>query len=549
MRFPVDALIKLIDVVVSPPENTHTDGDFERLTAAIEEKTGYIPDIAFGVLATLQATLRAANWRVTCVIRRGNERHCAEVIDIWPTGEEVQACGIAVDIGSTTIAAYLCDLVTGEVLATAEATNPQVLYGADVMSRVSHSMMHPGTHLDMKVAVRDGVRQLVEVVTAKCSVSASLVLDAIVVCNPIMHHLYLGFDPYELGQSPFTFATSKAICVGATSVDLPIHPRAQVYLLPAVGNHVGSDAAAVLLSESPDTADIPTLIVDIGTNAEFFLCNKSGIVASSSPTGPALEGAEITHGLRAAPGAIERVRIHPVTKQIRFKVIGSDVWSDDPAFKASINEIGVTGICGSGVIELVAEMRIAGIVDQTGRIGCPEETGCTQCFHDGRTVSILLYQGAPNICFTNNDVREVQMAKAALYASIRLLMDEAGLQAVEKIVLAGAFGSYISARHAVVLGLIPDCPFDQITAVGNAAGAGACMALLDVCARRRIERAVRTVRNIETATHPNFQAYFLNASDIPNAFDPFPTLEKHLTLPKMDFRKRPGRDRAERRGS
>ncbi len=546
MRFPVEPSITLVDVVVSRPENTHTDGDLERLIAAITEKTGQTPDIAFAVLATLQATLRAADWHVTCVIQRGDARHCAEVIDIWPTGRAAQAYGIALDIGSTTLAAYLCDLVSGHVLGTAELTNPQVSYGADVMTRVSHSMMHPGTHLDMTAAVRGAVRQLLAEVTAKCGISPLQVLDAVVVCNPIMHHLYLGFDPYELGQSPFTFATSKALCVAAANVDLPIHPRAQVYLLPAVGNHVGADAAAVLLHEGPDAAEALTLIVDIGTNAEFFLGNKFGIVASSSPTGPAFEGAAISHGQRAAAGAIERVRIHPVTKQIRFKVIGSDLWSDDPAFAASINGIGVMGICGSGVIELVAEMRMAGIVDQTGRIGTADETGCAQCFQDGRTVSVLLYQGARRIIFTNSDLREVQMAKAALYASIRLLMDEAGVQEVEKIVLAGAFGSHISVKHAVVLGMIPDCPLDQITVVGNAAGAGACMALLDLRARRRIEGAVRSIRNIDTATHRNFQSRFLNASDIPNAVDPFPHLEMHLTLPKIDFRKRPTRDRAKR---
>jgi uncharacterized 2Fe-2S/4Fe-4S cluster protein (DUF4445 family) len=538
MGYPVEPLITLVDVVVSPPENTHTDGDLERLTAAIEEKTGQTVDIAFEVLASLQATLRAAGWRVTCVVRLGDGRHCARVIDIWPHGDARQICGIAVDVGSTTIAVYLCNLVSGEVLATAEATNPQVPYGADVMSRVSHSMMNPGAHLDMTAAVQDGVRRLVQEVTGRCDVPLSHVLDAVVVCNPIMHHLFLGFDPYELGQSPFTFATSKALSVKARAVGLPIHPQARVYLLPAVGNHVGADAAAVLLSESPDTSDALTLIVDIGTNAEFFLGNKSGIVASSSPTGPALEGAEITHGQRAAPGAIERVRIDPMTKDIRFKVIGSDLWSDDPMFAASISDIGVTGLCGSGVIELVAEMRMAGLVDQTGRIGDAQQTGCAQCFPDGRTYSVMLYQGATEIFFTNNDLREVQMAKAALYASIRLLMDETNVQTVEKIILAGAFGSHISPEHAIVLGLIPDCALGQISSVGNAAGAGACMALLDIGARRRIETAVSAIRNIETATHPSFQRHFLNASDIPNALDPFPLLADRLTLPKLDFRKR-----------
>ncbi|WP_272006695.1 ASKHA domain-containing protein [Roseovarius sp. ZX-A-9] len=547
-QFPVNPSIRLIEVVVPPPDNTHTLGDLERLTAALAQSSGLEPDVGIEVLASLQAKLRANGWRVTCVIRLGDQRRNPELIDIWPGTTAPVACGIAVDIGSTTIMAYLCDLATGDVLAAAEIVNPQVTYGADVMTRVSHSMMHPGTHLDMTAAVRDGVRQLVGHLTANCGVPADHVLDATVVCNPIMHHLYLGFDPVELGQAPFTFATSNALRVAARDVGLPIHARAQVYLLPAVGNHVGADAAAVLLSETPEASKALSLIVDIGTNAEIFLGNASGIVASSSPTGPALEGAEITHGQRAAPGAIETVRIDPVSKRIRFRVIGSEVWSDDPAFAASISDIGVTGICGSGVIELVAEMRMAGLIDQTGRIGSPEETGCAQCFLDGRTYSVSLYDAA-NICFTNNDVREVQMAKAALYASIRLLMDESAVQTVDRIVLAGAFGSHISPKHAIVLGLIPDCAFDKVTAVGNAAGSGACMALLDVSARHRIEGAVRTIRNIETATHPSFQKYFLNASDIPNAADPFPCLATHLALPDLDFRKRSSRQRTRHQAS
>ena len=546
-KISVNPSVILIDVVVSPPNKRHTDGDLERLIVAIAEKTGLEPDIDLEVLASLQSTLRAADWRVTCAIRRGSHRHGPKVIDIWPSGGPQQAYGIAIDIGSTTIAAYLCDLVTGDMLGTSELTNPQVFYGADVMSRVSHSMMHPGTHLDMTAAVRDGVRQLIGELTEKFRVSSSQVLDAVIVGNPIMHHLYLGFDPYELGQAPFTFATSKALSVAARDVDLPIHPRAKIYLLPAVGNHVGADAAAVMLCESLQSTEAMTLIIDIGTNAEFFLGNCAGIVASSSPTGPALEGAEITHGQRAAPGAIERVRIHPVTKHIRFKVIGSDLWSDDPAFEASIRDIGVTGICGSGVIEMVAEMRMAGIIDQTGRIGEPEETGCKACFLDGRTVSVTLHQGSTKIIFTNNDVREVQMAKAALYASVRLLMDELDVQTVDRIILAGAFGSHISIKHAIVLGLIPDCAFENVTAVGNAAGTGACVALLDIDARCQIESAVRHITNVETATHPDFQRYFLSASDIPNADDPFQLLAKQVALPKVDFRKRPNRQRAQHR--
>ncbi|WP_417586305.1 ASKHA domain-containing protein [Pararhodobacter oceanensis] len=546
-RQGINPAVTLLDVTVAPPNAIHTDGDAERLIRAITEASGLIPEIGFAVMTTLQARLRAAQWRVTCVIALGDGGQAPRVIDLWPVTPARRAYGLALDIGSTTLAAYLCDLMSGEVIANAKMVNPQVTYGADVMSRVSHSMMHPGAHLQMTAAVRDGVRHLTAEVTKRCGIETAEVLDAVVVCNPIMHHLYLGFDPYELGQAPFTFATSKALHVAVRDIELPIHPRAQAYVLPAVGNHVGADAAAVMLCEDLHRSETMTLVIDIGTNAEFFLGNSKGIVASSSPTGPALEGAEITHGQRAAPGAIERVRIHPLTKEIRFKVIGSELWSDDPAFEASIRGIGVTGICGSGVIEMVAEMRMAGLIDPTGRIGTRDETGCAACFADGRTTSVTLYRGERHIYVTNNDVREVQMAKAALYASLRLLMDDLGVSSVDRIVLAGAFGSHISVKHAMVLGLVPDCALEHVSAVGNAAGAGACVALMDIEARRQIERAVQHVRNVETATHADFQAYFMSASDIPNAEDRFPSLAARVVLPEVAFGKRSSRKSPDRK--
>ena len=447
---------------------------------------------------------------------------------------------MAVDLGSTTIAAHLCDLQTGEVVASSGIMNPQIRFGEDLMSRVSYSMMNAGGDVEMTNAVRDGMNALFVQIAAKAEIDPSLIMDAVFVCNPVMHHLFLGIDPFELGQAPFALATSDAIATRSANLGLTnMNPAARVYLLPCIAGHVGADAAAVALSESPNTSEDLVLIVDVGTNAEILLGNKDKVLACSSPTGPAFEGAQISSGQRAAPGAIEHVEIDPITKEPRFQVIGSDIWSDQDGFAAAILSSGITGICGSGIIEMVAEMRMAGIVDGPGLIGSPEQTGTERCFLDGRTYSYLVHDatatGGPKITVTNRDIREIQMAKAALYSGARLLMDKFEVDNVDRIVLAGAFGAHISPKHAMVLGMIPDCQLDKVTSAGNAAGTGARIALLNRAARKDIEQVVKEIHKIETAIEPRFQEHFVNASAIPNSAEKFPILETHVTLPDVNF--------------
>ena len=416
--------------------------------------------------------------------------------------------------------------------------NPQIRFGEDLMSRVSYSMMNPAGADEMTEAVREGMNALFVQVAAEAEIDRNLIVDAVFVCNPVMHHLFLGIDPFELGQAPFALATSDAIAIRAIELGLNLHPAARVYLLPCIAGHVGADAAAVALSEAPDKSEDLVLVVDVGTNAEILLGNTEKVLACSSPTGPAFEGAQISSGQRAAPGAIERVEIDPVTKTPRFRVIGSEVWSDEAGFDADIATTGVTGICGSGIIEMVAEMRIAGIVDASGLIGSAEQTGSANCFPDGRTNSYLVFDGTadggPLITVTNRDIREIQMAKAALYSGARLLMDKFGVDSVDRVVLAGAFGAHISPKHAMVLGMIPDAPLDKVTSAGNAAGTGARIALLNRAARREIEETVHNIHKIETAIEPRFQEHFVNASAIPNAVEPFPILNSIVDLPDVN---------------
>ena len=531
---------RLFYVEVEQPDMHKPSGDMERLIEALETQWD-LQNVKtdLHILQSLQPILRKGGWKVTVAVHLGDDSHPPKVMHVWPGFYEGTIYGLAVDLGSTTIAAHLCDLQSGKVVASSGVMNPQIRFGEDLMSRVSYSMMNKGGDLEMTRAVREGMNALFVQVASEAEIDKDLIVDAVFVCNPVMHHLFLGIDPFELGQAPFALATSNALALRASELDLNIHPAARVYLLPCIAGHVGADAAAVALSESPNKADDLTLVVDVGTNAEILLGNTEKVLACSSPTGPAFEGAQISSGQRAAPGAIERIEINPETKEPRFQVIGSDIWSDEDGFADAIATTGVTGICGSGIIEAIAEMRLAGLLDASGLIGSAEQTGTPRCIADGRTNSYLVWDGSadggPVITVTNPDIRAIQMAKAALYSGARLLMDKFGVDSVDRVVLAGAFGAHISPKHAVVLGMIPDCPLDRITSAGNAAGTGARIALLNTKARGEIEETVRQIEKIETAVESRFQEHFVNASAIPNAVEPFQILRSNVSLPEVNF--------------
>ncbi|ATG35596.1 putative metal-binding protein [Phaeobacter piscinae] len=531
---------RLYYVEVEEPDMHKPTGDMERLIEALDAQwdlKGVKTDLH--ILNVLQPALRKGGWKVTVAVHLGDENHPPKIMHIWPGFYEGSIYGLAVDLGSTTIAAHLCDLKTGEVVASSGIMNPQIRFGEDLMSRVSYSMMNKGGDQEMTRAVREGMNALFTQIASEAEIDKALIVDAVFVCNPVMHHLFLGIDPFELGQAPFALATSNALALRAVELDLNIHPAARVYLLPCIAGHVGADAAAVALSEAPDKSEDLVLVVDVGTNAEILLGNKDKVLACSSPTGPAFEGAQISSGQRAAPGAIERVEINPETKEPRFRVIGSDIWSDEDGFAAAVATTGITGICGSGIIEAIAEMRLAGVLDASGLIGSAEQTGSARCIQDGRTNAYLLWdgsaEGGPTITVTNPDIRAIQMAKAALYSGARLLMDKFGIDTVDRVVLAGAFGAHISAKHAMVLGMIPDCPLDKVTSAGNAAGTGARIALLNTKARTEIEATVQRIEKIETAVESRFQEHFVNASAIPNSAEPFPILNSIVTLPEANF--------------
>jgi uncharacterized 2Fe-2S/4Fe-4S cluster protein (DUF4445 family) len=529
--FEMDPVVRLHTVDVTPPDLATPTGDLGRLFDALQREWG-LTDLRadLQVIRRLQSTLEKGSYRVTVAVHGGHQ-----VIAVWP-GFHDRAFGVAIDVGSTTIAGHLVDLTTGAVLASAGAMNPQIRFGEDLMSRVSYVMLHDGGAEELTAAVRKAIDGLLAVLANKYDCKRVEILELAIVGNPIMHHLLLGIDPTPLGSAPFALATDTAVLTTAAELGIRAHPGARIYVLPCIAGHVGADTAGVILAEEPHEAEALTLVVDVGTNAEIVLGNKHRLLAASSPTGPAFEGAQISSGQRAAPGAIERVRIDRTTLEPRFRVIGVDAWSDAPDFEAAVEAAGtgVTGICGSGIIEVVAELYLAGVITADGVIEGSLAARTPRVIPDGRTFSYVLHEpadGGPRILITQNDVRAIQLAKAALYAGVRLLMDQLGVDAVDEVRLAGAFGSQIDPLHAMVLGLVPDCDLTHVRAAGNAAGTGALIALLSGAARQEIETVVRRVEKIETAVEPRFQEHFVEAMAIPHRTASNPNLERVVALP------------------
>ena len=522
----VNPLVRLHVVEVSEPSMHEPVSDLRRLLEELEYEWGLTDlDCDLHVLSAMQGALRAGQWQVTVAVFR--ER---EIVAIWP-GFHDTILGMAFDIGSTTIAAHLVDLASGEALASAGRMNPQIRFGEDLMSRVSYVMMHPGAEKQMCEAVRTAVADLIAEVCVEAEQSPDNILDCTFVGNPIMHHLLLGLSPVELGGAPFALATDSAVTVNAQRLDLGINLGARCYVLPCIAGHVGADCAAVVLSEAPHLREELTLLVDVGTNAEIVLGNRHRLLAASSPTGPAFEGAQISSGQRAAPGAIERVRIDPETLEPKFRIIGCELWSDHPDFANQTAGLGITGICGSGIIEVLAEMYLSQVITTDGVVNGALSARSPRVIADGRTFAYLLHEGEIRILVTQNDVRAIQLAKAALYAGVRLLMDKLNVDSVDRIRLAGAFGSHIDVKYAMVLGLIPDCALENVTSAGNAAGSGAHIALVDSNAREEIEREIRRIEKIETAVESRFQEHFVQAMAIPHKSAHFDELAKAVILP------------------
>lgn len=526
----IDPTMTLHFIEVEEPDMHFPSGDLERIATALKNQWG-IDEVKcpLPVLQALQTCLRDGEWKITVALCDRKE-----IIAIWP-GLQEDAYGAAIDIGSTTMSVHLTHLRTGDVVASVGAMNPQIRFGEDLMSRVSYVMMNEGGAEELTKIIRIHLNELIADAAKEANVAHDRILELVMVGNPIMHHLMLGIDPRELGWAPFALASNQPVQIWASEIDMVsnVNRVARAYFLPCVAGHVGADAAAVVLSEAPYLRDEVTLIIDVGTNAEIVLGNKDRLLACSSPTGPALEGAQISSGQRAANGAIERIRINKDTLEPRYRVIGSDLWSDEEGFSDSVIGFGVTGICGSGIIEVIGEMFLSGIISKDGVIQGSLSERTPRIQELGRTFSYEILPATedhPSISVTQADIRAIQLAKGALYAGAQLLVDRLGKKP-ERIILAGAFGSHIDPLYAMILGLVPDCDISRITPVGNAAGTGARIALLDRNARETLIKVVQHIEKIETAVEPAFQQHFIEAMAFPHKTAPSPFLEKLVTLP------------------
>ena len=500
---------------------------FERVRDALRKQFGVAVDTVEAAAEEQLDSSRDAE-AVTVAVRRG-----AAVCSVSP-GYADDAYGVAIDVGSTTVAGHLVDLSSGEVVASHGLMNPQIRFGDDLMSRVSYVMMNTGGAEELTGVIRAALDELVGALTTAAGTSRNRLFDMVIVGNPVMHHIVLGLDPTPLGQAPFPLATDGAVLTRATDLQVDA-PHAEAYLLPCIAGHVGADTAAAILAEGPHRSGTTQLIVDVGTNAEIVLGDEHGLYAASSPTGPAFEGAQIAAGQRATTGAIERVRIDRDTLEPRVRIIGSDHWSDEEGFASDAERLAVTGICGSGIIEVVGELFLAGVIATDGTIRGELAERTTRVVPHGRTFAYRLHELADgdDIVVTQDDVRAIQLAKAALRAGVDLLVERAAINDddIATVRLAGAFGAHIDPLYAKVLGLVPDVPVDRIRSVGNSAGAGAVRALLSASQRREVEKAVAGVTKVETAVEPRFQELFVDAMGFPHTTAPSPNLATETTLP------------------
>jgi uncharacterized 2Fe-2S/4Fe-4S cluster protein (DUF4445 family) len=492
-------------------------GDWERIEDALEEEYGLKGlTIDYVALRTLQETVRKGDWKVTLSVWMGKE-----VIAVHPQKVD-QSYGLAVDVGTTTVAAYLCELSSGRLLATESMMNPQVTFGEDVMSRITYAMTHEDGLKRMNDAIIQGLNGLAGQVVAQAGIKQDDIVDFTIVGNTAMHHIYMNIYPVYLGKAPFSPALHASMDVKARDMGLKISPGAYVHALPIEAGFVGADNVGVLIAEEPYKRDDMSLIIDIGTNGELVLGNKDKLISSSCATGPAFEGAHIKYGMRAAPGAIERVQIDPETKEPRYKVIGRTEWSDER------KDLEARGICGSGIIDVVAQMYVAGVILKNGRFNTELDHPRVQRGEDGWGYVLAWADETAidqDITVNQSDIRSVQLAKGAMYAGAKLMMRRLGIEELDRVILAGAFGSYIDSKQAMIIGLFPDCDLEKVYAVGNAAGDGARIALLNVDKRKEANEYARKVEYMELTVEEDFEKQFAQAMYFPHMKDKFPHLD------------------------
>ena len=545
--------IKLYYVKVDPPSFEEPTGDFERICRGIERDNG-LNNLTIDLFALRQLpdALRNGKWEVTVSV--WNDK---EVIRVRP-GKHEHNYGLAIDVGTTTVAAYFCDLTNMEVIDTVSMMNPQCKYGEDVMARITYHMTTPDGLQRMSDDIIEGTNELIDKAIANTfppkkkvkkkkgeegpdeyvevpeegktylRLTREDIEDITIGFNTAMHHIFLSLNPEHVGMAPFPPVIHNSLDIRARDLGIKINPSSYMFVLPIEAGFVGADNVGVLIAEEPYKHEENQLIIDIGTNGELVLGNRHKLISSSCATGPALEGAQLAFGMRAAPGAMERIEIDRETKEVDYKVIGRDAWRKFSEPK----EMKAKGICGSGILDLLAELYCAGIVAKSGVFNKKALEGHPRfrINPDNKQPEFVLAWAEESsidkdIVVTQKDIRQIQLAKGALYAGCKLMVKRMGLEKVDKVKIAGAFGTHVDRTKALVMGLFPDCEIEMIEGIGNAAGDGCRAALLNVKKRVEANWCSRNVEYIELTVESSFQQEFMGAMQLPHMTDKFPHLK------------------------
>ncbi len=538
--------VKIYYVEVDKPTFEEPTGDFERISMKLEKEfnlTNLRIDIQ--ALRQLPTALRDGDWKVTVSVWMDQE-----VIRVRP-GKVENHYGLAFDVGTTTVAGYLCNLTTMEIVDTVSIMNPQCKYGEDVMSRITYHMANADGLKRMSDDIIEGLNWLIDQAIEGTyppkkkgeNIPEEFVevpeegktylrltredIEDITLCgNTAMHHILLQLNPEHVGLSPFPPVIHHSMDIKARDLGININPSSYVFVLPNEAGFVGADNVGVLIAEEPYKKEEIQLIIDIGTNGELVLGNKHKLMSSSCATGPALEGAQIEFGMRATPGAIERIKIDPKTHDVDYKIIGRDAWKK----YSEPRDMKVKGICGSGILDVFSGLYRAGIISKSGAFRDNQKSNRFRKNPEtNQPEFVLAWAGESSIdkdiVITQRDVRQIQLAKGALYAGCKLMMLRMGIDKVDKLKIAGAFGTHVDREKALVMGLFPDCKIEKISSVGNAAGDGCRAALLNREKRKEADWISRNVEYIELTVEPNFQDEFMEALELPHATDEFPHLK------------------------
>lgn len=540
--------IRLYSVSLTPPTFEDPLGDFERMAQGLENEHG-LKDLAIDLLTLrkLPGIIRQGKWQITAAVWMGKE-----IIRLWP-GVVEDCYGLAIDIGTTTVAAYLCNLRTKEVVDTVSMMNPQCKYGEDVMSRITYHMQTPGGLERMTADIIEGLNDLVkracegthppkkktsdaggETVMEEAPEEGKTylrltpedILDMTIGGNTAMHHIFLGLDPQHVGLAPFPPVVHKSLDIRARDLGININNSSYIFVMPNEAGFVGADNVCVLVAERPQKGDEMQLIIDIGTNGELVLGNKDGMISSSCATGPALEGAQIAYGMRAAPGAIERISIDPKTHEVDYKVIGREAWRSF----SKPEEMKTKGICGSGILDVLAELYRSGVVLKSGRFATEQQSDRFRQNPDNKQKEFVIAWAdetsiGKDVVITQKDIRQIQLAKGALYTGCKLMMRRMGVDKLDTIKIAGAFGTHVDTEKALIMGLFPDCDLEMVRSVGNAAGDGARVVLLNRDMRAEADWISRNVEYIELTVEKDFEQQFMESMQIPHMTDQFPHLK------------------------